>query len=196
MRADRKKQAAVIYAKMFRDAGNNTKTITPIADYTLPMALSDADAYYQAGTVASSLIGLSKTVANAETNADQAKAESGPNSAAVMNANATSAPSSQNTVPFPNRPTRIRDVNTPLVRMVPQRPGPTGEPTDPDTIASIRKALCLSATGSLDDKAHRRLGIYLDSINEPHSERFSRREIILLDRLIDNDKTADCALFK
>lgn len=61
MRADRKTQAGQIYAKMFKDAGNNTKIITPIAEYTLPMALSDADAYYQAGTIASAFIGLSKT---------------------------------------------------------------------------------------------------------------------------------------
>jgi hypothetical protein len=92
MRADRKTQAAVIRAQMFKDAGNNTKTITPIAEYPLPMALSDTDTYYQAGTVASSLIGLSKTVANAETNADQAKSASGPNPVAVANAKATAAP--------------------------------------------------------------------------------------------------------
>jgi hypothetical protein len=116
MRADRKTQAAVIYAKMFRDAGNNTKTITPIADYTLPMALSDADAYYQAGTVASALIGLSKTVANAETNADQAKAAKGPNPDAVMDANTTAAPLPPQTAPAPapRRVTVIRDINTPL----------------------------------------------------------------------------------
>lgn len=92
MRADRKTQAGVIFAKMFKDGGNNTKTITPIAEYTLPMALSDADAYYQAGTLSSALIGLSKTVANAETNADQAKSDSGPNPIAVSNVKATSAP--------------------------------------------------------------------------------------------------------
>ncbi len=92
MRADRKTQAAVIYAKMFKDASNNTKTITPIVEYTLPMALSDAEGYYQAGTIASALIGLSKTVANAEQNADQAKSQAGPNPAAVSDAKATSAP--------------------------------------------------------------------------------------------------------
>jgi hypothetical protein len=92
MRADRKAQAAVIYAKMFKDTGNNTKTITPIVEYTLPMALSDADNYYQAGTIASALIGLSKTVANAEQNADQAKAQAGPNPGAVSDAKVTAAP--------------------------------------------------------------------------------------------------------
>jgi hypothetical protein len=78
MRADRKTQAAVIFAKMFKDAPGNTKVLTPIYEYTLPMALADAEAYYQAGTVASALIGLSKTVANAEHNADQAKSDAGP----------------------------------------------------------------------------------------------------------------------
>jgi hypothetical protein len=92
MRADRKTQAAVIYAKMFRDIGNNTKKPTPIVEYTLPMALSDADGYYQAGTIASALIGLSKTVANAEQNADQAKSQAGPNAGAVSDAQGTAAP--------------------------------------------------------------------------------------------------------
>jgi hypothetical protein len=92
MRADRKTQAGTIYAKLFKDAGNNTKTITSIAEYTLPMALSDTDAYYQAGTVASALIGLSKTVANADRNAEQAKDLSGPNPAAVKAVKDTAVP--------------------------------------------------------------------------------------------------------
>jgi hypothetical protein len=92
MRADRKTQAAAIYAKMFRDAGNNTKTPTPIAEYTLPMALSDAEVYYQAGTIASALIGLSRTLANAEQNADEAKSQKGPNGNAVSDAKGIAAP--------------------------------------------------------------------------------------------------------
>jgi hypothetical protein len=92
MRADRKTQAGVIFAKMFKDAGNNTKILTPIVEYTLPMALSDADGYYQAGTIASALIGLSKTVANADRNADQAKSEAGPNPVAVSAVKETAAP--------------------------------------------------------------------------------------------------------
>jgi hypothetical protein len=113
MRVDRKTQAAVIFAKMFRDAGNNTKTITPIADYTLPMALSDADTYYQAGTIASALVGLSKTLANADRNADQAKSEAGPNSAAVAGAKETAAPQPP-TTRF--RSATIRDVTAPMGR--------------------------------------------------------------------------------
>jgi hypothetical protein len=86
MRADRKARAADIQAKMVR-----TDKITPtsIYEYPLAMALSDVDAYYQAGTLASAMIGLSKTVAVAEANATQAKADSGPNSAAVSRALAT-----------------------------------------------------------------------------------------------------------
>jgi hypothetical protein len=90
MRADRKTQAAAIYAKMFK--GTDTKTITPIAEYTLPMALSDAETYYQAGTIASALIGLSKTLANAEQNADEAKSQAGPNGNAVSDAKGIAAP--------------------------------------------------------------------------------------------------------
>lgn len=119
MRADRKTQAAAIYAKMFKDT--NPRTLTPIFEYTLPMALSDADAYYQAGTIASALIGLSKTVANAEHNADQAKSNAGPNPEAVSNAKVTAAPmSNQTTAPAITRvrPTVIRDVNAPLERFV------------------------------------------------------------------------------
>jgi hypothetical protein len=92
MRADRKTQAAVIFAKMYRDTGSGTKTVTSIGDYTLPMALSDADSYYQAGTIASALIGLSKTLANADRNADDAKSLSGPNPVAVSSVKEVAAP--------------------------------------------------------------------------------------------------------
>ena len=91
-----KTQAAAIHAKMFKGTGN-PRTLTPIIEYTLPMALSDADAYYQAGTIASALIGLSRTVANAEHNADQAKSDAGPNPEAVSNAKITAAPMSNQT---------------------------------------------------------------------------------------------------
>lgn len=117
MRADRKTEASIILAKMFKDAGNNTKIITPIAEYTLPMALSDADGYYQAGTIGSALIGLSKTVANAERNADQAKSDAGPNPGAVSSAKRTAAPITPTMVN--PRPTVIRSVSTPLQRFNP-----------------------------------------------------------------------------
>lgn len=107
MRVDRKTQAAVIYAKMFKDAGSNVKTPTSIAEYPLPMALSDVDAYYQAGTIASALVGLSKTLATADRNADQAKSDAGPNSTAVSTAKETAAP---------RAPATIRDVTAPMGR--------------------------------------------------------------------------------
>ena len=120
MRADRKVEAGVIYAKMFKDVGNNVRVITPIAEYTLPMALSDTDAYYQAGTISSALIGLSKTLATAERNADQVKSANGPNPSAVSEAKAAAAP----VVPpvINRRPTVIRDVNTQLQRFSPPPP--------------------------------------------------------------------------
>jgi hypothetical protein len=86
MRFDRKARAADIQAKMVKA---DKVTITSITEYPLAMALSDAEAYYQAGTIASALIGLPKTLANAETNAAQAKADSGPNAPAVSRAAAT-----------------------------------------------------------------------------------------------------------
>jgi len=96
MRADRKTWAAEIQAKMLK---SDKRTVTPITEYTLPMALSDADAYYQAGTIASALIGLSKTVANAETNAQQAKSDSGPNPVAVSQVRSTAHPTAHSMAP-------------------------------------------------------------------------------------------------
>jgi hypothetical protein len=100
MRADRKAQAAEIYAKMLRGTGN-AKQPTPIGEYTWSMALADAEAYYQAGTISSGLIGLSRTVSNKETNASLAKAEAGPNPSAVAAAHDTAAPISGSTLPPP-----------------------------------------------------------------------------------------------
>jgi hypothetical protein len=159
MRADRETQAAVIRAQMFKDAGNNTKTITPIAEYPLPMALSDTDAYYQAGTVASSLIGLSKTVANAEKKADQAKDAQGPNPAAVLDAKATADPLTNQTVrqaiqhqiigsaiaPIPKPFVRPR-VITEDPRFGPFEPGLTE--TD---IKPYQKLVCVKQDGKLGD---------------------------------------------
>jgi hypothetical protein len=163
MRADRKTLAAEIYAKMFKDAGHNTKTITPIAEYTLPMALSDADAYYQAGTVASSLIGLSKTVANAETNADQAKAAKGPNPAAVLDASTSAAPLSPNQTarqaiqhqiigsaiaPIPAPFVRPRVISTPEdPRFGPFEPGLLER-----DIRTYQKLVCVKQDGKLGDR--------------------------------------------
>jgi hypothetical protein len=103
MRADRKAQSAIILAKMLQDNGTAQKTVTPIDQYSLPMALSDTARYYQAGTVASALIGLTKTVSNAETNAANAAAQAGPNSSQVAQAQITAAPVTAPVAPAPLR---------------------------------------------------------------------------------------------
>jgi hypothetical protein len=123
MRADRKAQAAEAYAKMFRDAGGGVKRPTPISEYTFTMALSDAEAYYQAGTIGSALIGLSRTVANKETNAGLAMAQAGPNPAQVAAVHDTAAPISMVAIP-PSRAVFVAPIKTPH-QAVPKPPGPT-----------------------------------------------------------------------
>jgi hypothetical protein len=187
MRADRKEQAGVIYAKMFKDS---TGGITPITEYTLPMALSDLDVYYQAGTVSSALLGLSMTVATKEASADQAKSAAGPNPVAVSSVKVLASPSR---AVIAQRPAIIRDVRAPIRRITAR--GRPGEPTDPEVIKSIRKALCLDPNGGLDNEARKRLVVYMTSIKRTPSDKFLHREMILLNRLIDNNKTADCTKF-
>lgn len=109
MRADRKEEAGVIYAKMFKAPG----VVTPIAEYPLPIALSDADAYYQAGTIGSALVGLSKTLASKEESADQAKTAAGPNPNAVASVKVLASPTQ---AVIGRRPAIIRDVNTQMQR--------------------------------------------------------------------------------
>ena len=93
----------------------------------------------------------------------------------------------------PPRVAATRGVNAPLQRETPQ--GTAGEPTDPVVVANVRKALCMSGAGGLDAAAHKRLGIYLNSIKQHRSEKFFAREIILLNRLIKKNQTANCSLF-
>ena len=140
MRADRKTQAGTIYAKMFRDVSSTTRIITPIADYTLPMALSDADAYYQAGTVASALVGLSRTLANADRNAEEAKAQSGPNPAAVSSVKEMAAPQTGGAVAPTLRITNVaRDSTYKDLRSLLFPNGATK--ADPLLVAYVRKLL-------------------------------------------------------
>jgi hypothetical protein len=140
MRADRKTQAGTIYAKMFRDINSTTRIITPIADYTLPMALSDADAYYQAGTIASALIGFSKTLANADRNADQAKVQSGPNPGAVSDVKEIAEPHPRGSVAPILRVSNVaRDVTYTDLR---SQLFPNGAKTaDPAIVTYVRKLL-------------------------------------------------------
>jgi hypothetical protein len=71
-----------------------------IASYPVGMALSDLEAYYRAGTVPAALIGLTKTVSKAETDAKANKDSKGPAPPAaaqeqlIMSANVTAAKAS------------------------------------------------------------------------------------------------------
>ena len=163
MRADRKAQAAEIYAKMLRGTGT-VKQPTPIGEYTWSMALSDAEAYYQAGTVTSALIGLTRTVSNKETNAALAKAEAGPNARAVMAAQDTAAPISGATIPPavtipPSRKVFVAPIKSAQGHApAPQKAiliNPTGlgsfEKTrlDKETILDYQSVLCLPQDGDV-----------------------------------------------
>jgi hypothetical protein len=162
MRADRKAEAAVIYAKMFKDSGGGSRTITPIAEYTLPMALSDVDAYYQAGTIASALIGLSKTVAGAEQRADEAKTITGPNPTAVSLAKTTAAVVPPLPIVFrqsipstPRAPLPRTGANPPLRQVEPTMAGLTetenGIPQSSGEV--IQTNLCISTPATSFDSA-------------------------------------------
>jgi hypothetical protein len=94
MRVDRQTQAAAIFAKM----------ATPIDQYTLPMALSDVDHYYQAGTLASALVGLNKTAATAEQNATTAHDLAGPNGDMVVGIKAVASPPPSTTAALTSSP--------------------------------------------------------------------------------------------
>jgi hypothetical protein len=185
MRADRKDQAAAIFLKMLKDAGNNTKIVTPIAEYTLPMALSDTDAYYQAGTVASALVGLSKTVANADRNADTAKALAGPNPIAVATAKETAAPRSPvvaNTPTTSARPSIIRDVNAPLTQFKPPTPPPSPTRLGPFETRvqqkDIKRALDIlgcpgTDLGPAGSQSRKALAKFLTDNGKPSSDRLT-----------------------
>jgi hypothetical protein len=157
MRADRKAQAAEIYAKMLRGTGN-AKQPTPIGEYTWSMALADAEAYYQAGTISSGLIGLSRTVSNKETNASLAKAEAGPNPTAVVAAHDTAAPISGVTIP-PSRTVFVAPISSPKQRTLPPPPPIVIDSgginsfeqknLSKDTIMRYQGALCAPQDGSV-----------------------------------------------
>jgi hypothetical protein len=117
MRMDRKAEAAAILTAMMQNGRP-----TPIDQYPLAMALSDVDQYYQAGTVASALIGLSKTLANAGQNAATARDLAGPNGDQVsaIKAIATPPPSTPPAPPPPPQrvyvATAATDPSYPLLR--------------------------------------------------------------------------------
>jgi hypothetical protein len=146
MRADRNAQAAQIYAKMF----TTDKKPTPISQYTWTMALSDAEAYYQAGTLTSALVGLSKTTAKAAENAAAAKAAAGPNSLQVTAAQENASPSYSVTIPA-SRAVFVAPVSTPKQKVqappVVKRNNPDGKnqfelTLQKETILDYQKELC------------------------------------------------------
>jgi hypothetical protein len=144
MRADRKQQAAAIYSKMFIQGNNGIVGITPIGSYTLAMALSDVDHYYDAGTISSALVGLSKTVSNAEQNADSAKDAAGPNPAQVGAAKATATPlSGPVTVPAINPGPPVLGTSQALLTKSSQiiHPLPPAGPGTSNLFSATEKAL-------------------------------------------------------
>jgi hypothetical protein len=163
MRADRKAQAAEIYARMLRDVGNGVKMPTPIGEYTWAMALADAEAYYQAGTISSALIGLSRTVANKETNASLAKAEAGPNPSAVTAAHDTAAPISGATIPAVTIPQSRKAFVAPIKSAQERPPAPPPitvlnpgglsqfekQRIPKQTILDYQKGLCVEQDGNI-----------------------------------------------
>lgn len=161
MRADRKAQAAAIYAKMLQGSGA-VKIPTPIGQYTLPMALSDCERYYQAGTIASALIGLSKTVANAENNADTAKDQAGPNASQVANTKAIAVPTST-----PVAPTIIRTLTAPLpsqqrvVITASDRQNPFEQSLTVPEIEQVQSGLCVAPDGKLGQSTRQAISQYL-----------------------------------
>lgn len=188
MRADRKAQAAVIYAKMFiRDAGGNIRAPTPIGEYTLPMALSDADTYYQAGTVASALIGLSKTVATAEHNADQAKVDAGPNSGAVTSAKITATPIVSRTPVIRSAITSLPAIKKNVNIISPTRLNLFEQSLSPAEIDAFQRAVCVTPThdlGPLGSETRTKIKAALNASDELLTDR----KAILLRRI----KHPDC----
>jgi hypothetical protein len=154
MRADRNAQAAQIYARMF----TTDKKPTPISQYTWTMALSDAEAYYQAGTISSALIGLTRTAARADSNAALARAAAGPNASQVTTAQQMAAPISPAVVPA-SRTVLVAPVSSPHER-APAPPksvllNPPGlgsfekNQLPKDEIQDYQSALCLPRDGNV-----------------------------------------------
>jgi hypothetical protein len=153
MRADRNAQAAQIYARMF----TTDKKPTPISQYTWTMALSDAETYYQAGTITSALVGLSKTTARAAENAAAAKAATGPNAPQVTTAQEIASPPPA--IP-PERAAFVAPLPSPHTHTLPlPKPilwNPTGvNPFEkfnlpPQIIGKFQGALCATQDNNID----------------------------------------------
>jgi hypothetical protein len=153
MRADRNAQAAQIYARMF----TTDKKPTPISQYTWTMALSDAEAYYQAGTLTSALVGLSKTTAKAAENAAVARAVAGPNAPQVTAAQENASPTAV-AVP-PSRAPFVAPIPSPHGKTLPIPPRPPANQgainsfekfnLPPETIGEFEGTLCAKQDKSI-----------------------------------------------
>ena len=138
---------------MFTDVGN-VKKPTPINEYTMAMALSDAEAYYQAGTITSALIGLSKTAARADDNPALAKAAAGPNPSQVTAAQETAAPTSGGAVQPPPSIVIKPNWQVPVITLPPAAIGaisPREKKLGPDFPTKIQNLLCVSGTAGTYD---------------------------------------------
>jgi hypothetical protein len=190
MRADRKEMAAEIWAKILRG-----RVPTSIDEYPLAMALSDVEHYRQVGTIASALIGLSKTVAIAEQRADRAKAEAGPAPDQVAMVKDIARPP----VTPPVEMMRPPIITNPTVPIQPVKPAPVVDETGltdfeqrslfPTDIRRLQAALCLKPDGDqvVDGKlgpagsaTRKAIGTFLTSIKQPPSEKIDKRVWTLL----------------
>jgi hypothetical protein len=195
MRVDRQTQSAVIFAKM----------VTPIEQYTLPMALSDVDKYYQAGTLASALVGLNRTVANAEQHAATAHDLAGPNGEFVTSLKTVANPpplgtraalqaqiirNVENPLPTPTRSTRITND--------PHRIGDYEMQMTNKDIKSLQTALCVKPDGDLGSNqpplsdTRNALQAYLQSIGEKPSTVVTSRISDLIVMNLTSQKKTSC----
>jgi hypothetical protein len=178
MRADRNAQAAQIYARMFTDVGNNVKRPTPIGEYTMAMALSDTETYYQAGTLTSALVGLSKTTARAAENAAAAKAEAGPNARAVMVAQDMASPISRSSpppglAPLTKEQVRSSRISNPTstITTIPHS-AETRKTARELFIFDVKAALCVPEKDpSLSPATESAIADYLRAMNQPVPKR-------------------------
>lgn len=174
MRADRQTQAAAIFTKM----------ATPLEQYTLPMALSDVEHYYQAGTLASALVSLNKTVANAEQNATTAHDLAGPNGDQVTAIKTIANPPPTSTRALLGAQL-ITNPNVTLVAPPPLPPPPVNDRLTPferslsvTSIRSLQAGLCVAADGrlgQLNSKTRTALAAFLQAKGESPSPTIDPR---------------------
>jgi len=194
MRTDRKEIAAEIWARMLRGA-----VPTSIDEYPLAMALSDVEHYRQVGTIASALIGLSRTVAIAEQRADRAKAEAGPAPDQVAMVKDIARPPVAPEAPRPPTIARPPIITNPTVQLETVKQTPVVNETGltdfeqrsllPKDIRVLQAALCLKPDGDqvvdgqlgpADSVTRKAISTFLTSIKQPPSQKIDKRVWTLL----------------